>query len=206
MSLQAILDAIRTSGEAQLREVEAQAQARADGILAEARVNAQRLQEETRNRVVLQASKESARLLQQARLEVLQIVGNMRERLIDQALEETRKRLACLRSDPVYPEVLRLLTEEALRELGTSLRASEQPQLAADPHDRELLDGILSEMGLGLLVSYELSCQGGVIARSEDGRVMVVNTLEIRLERAIPYLHRHFAALFEEVLLSEEKI
>jgi vacuolar-type H+-ATPase subunit E/Vma4 len=52
-------------------------------------------------------------------------------------------------------------------------------------------------MGLELLVSYELNCQGGLVARSADSRVVAINTLDSRLERAIPYLRRVVTTLFE---------
>jgi vacuolar-type H+-ATPase subunit E/Vma4 len=51
---------------------------------------------------------------------------------------------------------------------------------------------------LELPVSCELNCWGGLTAKSEDGRVVVINTLESRLERATAFLRRHLAALFEE--------
>jgi vacuolar-type H+-ATPase subunit E/Vma4 len=47
-------------------------------------------------------------------------------------------------------------------------------------------------------VSYELECNGGLIAGSIDGQIVVINTVETRLERAIPSLRRNLAALFEE--------
>jgi vacuolar-type H+-ATPase subunit E/Vma4 len=43
-----------------------------------------------------------------------------------------------------------------------------------------------------------LNTWGGLIAASADGRVVVINTLEARLEQALPFLRRHLAAYFEE--------
>jgi V/A-type H+-transporting ATPase subunit E len=198
MSLEAILAAVVASGEGQVREIEAQAQNRAEDILAAARVEAERLRQEARSAVAGQASKESTRLMYDARLEALQIVGNVRDGLVDEALQRTRQYLANVRSDPIYPGVMRQLVEEALHVLGESMRTSEQPQLSADPRDRGLMEQALRQMGLDLLVSYELNCQGGLVARSEDGRVVAINTLDSRLERAVPYLRRVLTALFEE--------
>jgi hypothetical protein len=36
-----------------------------------------------------------------------------------------------------------------------------------------------------------------MILQSEDGCIVVINTLEARLERAIPHLRQRLAALFE---------
>jgi vacuolar-type H+-ATPase subunit E/Vma4 len=53
-------------------------------------------------------------------------------------------------------------------------------------------------MGLNTPVNYELECIGGLIASSVDGEIVVINTLEARLDRAIPSLRRYLAAIFEE--------
>jgi vacuolar-type H+-ATPase subunit E/Vma4 len=92
--------------------------------------------------------------------------------------------------------MLRRLMDGALAELRGSLREEKQARLEADPRDRVLLESILLNMGLDPPVSYEIDCWGGLIAKSEDGRVVVLNTLEARLERATPYLRRYLGALF----------
>jgi len=49
-----------------------------------------------------------------------------------------------------------------------------------------------------------LDCWGGLVAKSEDGRIVVINTLEERLERATPFLRRYLAAFFENEQLESE--
>lgn len=202
MSLQAILDAIYASGEDQIREVEARAQAQVREILAQAQAEGQRLREEARARAAAPAVGERARILQQARLEALQIVGDVREALVNAALSRTREYLAGMRSDAAYPATLRRLAEEALAELGP-LEGAGGARLEADRRDRELLEGLLLDLRLDLSVSYELNGWGGLIAKSEDGRVVVINSLEARLERATPYLRRYLSALFDEAMKEE---
>ncbi len=93
--------------------------------------------------------------------------------------------------------MFRRLTQEALDELAGSLEKPGKARLEADPRDQEQLESILSGIGLNLEVSYCLNCWGGIVAKSQDGQVVVINTLEARLERAAPYLRRYLAALFE---------
>jgi V/A-type H+-transporting ATPase subunit E len=124
------------------------------------------------------------------------MIGDVREALVDTALERVRGRLAALRTDPSYPRELRRLVQEALDELSPEGAGS--TSLLADPRDEELLCEALSDLGLGTPVSYELDCQGGLIAMSQDGRIVVTNTLESRLDRATPFLRSHLATLFEE--------
>jgi vacuolar-type H+-ATPase subunit E/Vma4 len=91
--------------------------------------------------------------------------------------------------------VLRRLTQEAVAELASG--GTEKIELVADPRDETLLQNINQELNLDLPVSHELNCWGGLVAKSEDGRVVVVNTFESRLERATVYLRHHLASLFE---------
>ncbi len=194
MGLQAILDQIRASGEAQVREIEQGAQSQANGILAQARAEARQVEEDACADASAPAVAERARILHRSRLESLRVVGDVREELVDTAIARARERLASLRAHPSYPSALRALTEEALAELASGGQA----QLLADPRDRSLLKNILDDLKLDLPVSYELNCWGGLIAKSEDGRVVVINTFESRLERATAFLRRYLAALFEE--------
>jgi vacuolar-type H+-ATPase subunit E/Vma4 len=197
MGLEAILDAIHASGEAQVREIEVTAQARVDEILAGARAETKRLHEEARAAAAAPAAVERARLLHGARFEALQVVGGAREELVDAALCDTRRRLGTIRSEPVYRGVLHQLAVEALVALSGSLEEAGQARLEADPADKALLEEILGELGLDLSIDFVLDCQGGLIAKSEDGRVVVINTLEARLERATSRLRCDLAALFE---------
>jgi vacuolar-type H+-ATPase subunit E/Vma4 len=193
MGLQAILEKIRAIGDAQVQEIERNTLSQVSAILTQARMDAQQIEEDACANASTPAVAERARILHRVRLESLRIVGDVRESLVDTALTRTRERLAAIRIDPGYPEVLRTLTREALTELAADGHA----QLLAAPRDEGLLTNILSDMNLDLPVSYELNCWGGLIAQSEDGRVVVINTFEARLERAMTFLRHHLAALFE---------
>jgi vacuolar-type H+-ATPase subunit E/Vma4 len=128
----------------------------------------------------------------------MHIVGQARDGLVDNTLERTRSILAGLRGDRSYPDILCRLTEEALRELISSLGEEEKIQLALDERDQALIESLLRHLVLDLDVSYDLHCWGGLVARSVDGQITVNNTLNTRLERALPYLRRFLGAWFED--------
>jgi vacuolar-type H+-ATPase subunit E/Vma4 len=90
--------------------------------------------------------------------------------------------------------------QEALEEVKASLDSSGPIHLEVDPRDQVLMAGFILNLDLALTVSYDLECWGGLVAKSEDGRVVLINTLESRLERAAPYLRHVLAALFEAEL------
>ena len=197
MSLNAILEAIRASGQAEVAGIEAQAQAQAETILAQAQAEAERLQQGARATGMSQAKREEDRVLLEVRSQVLKIVGEARQALVEQTLARTRQQLADLRATSTYPAVLRHLTVEALDELYPCLEGGERVCLRADQRDQELLGPFLAEHFPDMLVNYDLDCWGGIIAQSEDGRIVAINTLQARFERGRPHLQRHMAILFE---------
>jgi len=204
MSLNAILEAIHLSGETQVKDIERHAFDQANELLASARLEAQQIEEDVRAKEVMPAYRERARIFHQARLESLRIVGNARESLVDEALDCARGHLSGIRSDPVYPMVLCRLIQETLVELEGTLEDIQLSQLEADPRDRVLLGQILDDMRLNLSVEYRLNCWGGLVAKSSDSRVIIINTLEDRFNRAAPFLRRYLAALFENQQAEDE--
>ena len=203
MGLHAILEAIRNSGKSRVDEIESRAYAQAHEILINAQLEAERLTEQACLEALEPVSHERARLVHRARLEAMQTVGETRKELVDAALEQVRGRLVNLRTDACYPGVLRQLLLEAFAELGDAEQneanapSGHQICLEANPDDRALLESVLQTLELDLPVSYCLNCWGGAVAKGENGKIVVINTLEARLERAIPYLRLYLAAFFE---------
>jgi len=197
MTLQTILDKIRVVGDAQIHEIERNAQSQVSEILAQAGMEAVQIEEDTIINTIAPAIAERARIIHRARLDALHIVGSVRENLVDTAISRTREHLASFRSDLAYPVVLHRLTEEALTQLALS-EGDGKPQLLADPRDEVLMEKFLKDLNPNIVVRYELNCWGGLIAQSEDGRVVVINTLEARLKQVAPYMRCHLAASFEE--------
>ena len=197
MSLLAILDAIRASGDAQVREIDEHADRQIYELRRNTLLEAERVAEQAFSTAVAPAKRERSRIIHRAHLEAMQITGNEREALVDAALEQTRGHLEGLRNDHTYPSVLRRLTKEALHELEGSHEPLGNAQINADPRDKALIESILLDHEPDLEVVYSLNTWGGLIAQSQDNRVVVINTLEARLERAIPFLRQYLANLFE---------
>ena len=204
MSLQAILDRIEAAGEEQTKTIERETQAQIGEILARAHMEAEQIEKVACAASRAPAARERARILHHARLEALRLVGNVREEMVDSALSQTREQLANIRTTPLYADVLHQLTIEALTELAAPKR-NENVELVADPRDQTVLKNILPKLDLDLHVSYDLTSWGGLIAKSGDERVVAINTLETRLERATPFLRGHLASLFE-VEQSDERM
>jgi V/A-type H+-transporting ATPase subunit E len=202
MSLEAILAAIESSGQAEIDRVRAEAESRAQQILVEAERQSSTVREEARRAEVWPAAGERARRLHQAKLEALRTVGAARDRLIEATLAETRQHLAGLRANPDYGLILRRLIQQAVDVLGERELCRDRPVLEIDKRDEAHVHHILNELGLDLAVVASLDCWGGVVATSGDGRVVVNNTLESRLERAGPFLRQDVVTSIEKEMMT----
>jgi vacuolar-type H+-ATPase subunit E/Vma4 len=199
MSGEAILEAIVSSGEAERARLRAETEARVQEILADAQTAALARTEVARREASAPLAGERARLLHHAKLEALRLIGEARQQLVESALAEARSRLAALRANPGYARLLRRLVEEAVAALGMDEIATHPPTIEADPRDADVLGEIRGELHHKPSITTGLNGWGGVVVRSADGRITVTNTLEARLERALPFLRRDLVTLFEDV-------
>lgn len=200
MSLEAILASIESSGEAEIDRLRTEAESRALQLMDAAEHKASIAREDARRAAVWPAAAERARRLYQAKLEALHTVGEIRNRLIETMLAETRRRLTNLRADPDYPLILRRLIAEAVDALGDAELHCGRVVLEIDPCDELHIRHILNDLSLNLQVVSSLHGWGGVVVTSGDGRVVVNNTLESRLERAMPFLRQDLVAFLERGL------
>jgi vacuolar-type H+-ATPase subunit E/Vma4 len=192
MTIQALLTAIEAAGAARLAELEAAASAEAEAILAQAQAEADIRQQAAYAAALQPVAASRARQLHAARLAALRLNQAAQAERQTRLLEAVRAGLETARDRPDYRTALKNLIAEALKLLGTPAGASQPPEqrpfLAIDPRDEMLVAAILADTTLPVTVVTTLNCQGGVVARSADGRIMVDNTLAARLARLEPYL------------------
>ncbi len=198
MGLQAIQDAIQENTRARIEEVEALADQRVREIIAQAKAEAEQLRAAARAETANQVVKECARLIYRAQLEALRIRSESQAALTDTLLEQLRERLATLRWDPVYPQIIEMLIRDTRRQFHSLVGTDEPAFLAADPRDRELIMSIIGRLGWDVSVEYSLTCWGGLNAWTAGKGIMLANSLESRLGQATPYLRSYFLSLTDE--------
>lgn len=206
MSLEVILAAIEAAGQAELTRRQADLDTQVAQIAAEAESAASAHQAEAARLALAPAGRERARLLHNARLESLRLMGQTRQALVAAALAGTQQQLSGMRQLPGYPDLLRRLMIEALAALGPEEAAGHPPHVCVDARDEAAAWDCLSANGSLAQATLEtsLDCWGGVIVRSGDGRIVIDNRLEARLERATPMLRRVLAAEFERAAAIEQ--
>lgn len=204
MGLQAILERIRNTGEAQVQEIRTQSERDVQAILSEAQAEAQQEYQAAYRQGVEPEAGACARILNQARFEAVCLAGQARESLVEAALVEVYRQLQEARSRPDYPVVLRQMLLEVLPGQNGLHSVEDRLILEADVRDREILERLLREANLPTPVEYCLHSWGGLIARSPDGTTRLVNTLEARLEQVLLYLKQQMVARFEQAQPLEE--
>jgi len=192
MGLEDILRAMEAESALEREGILAEAQAMVDRILSQAREEAearrrQRLEAELRT-----VRAEQARLLNDARLASLKQLSVARDGLIDAAFQQAAERLERLRGSPLYRDVLRRLLEEAASQLGPG-----RVVVKVDPADTRLAEELVESLGLDAVVEPTLHCAGGLEASDAEGRIVVRNTFESRLQRAREVLRPELTAAVE---------
>lgn len=205
MSLQAILEQIQQAGAAQVQEVLAQAEREVEAALTEARARSEQVHQAAYRQALAPETAQSARISNQAHFEAECLVGKARERLVEQVLERVRQQLSNFRASDRYPDVLLRILYELLPGDNGLRSMKHNVVIEADPRDRDLLERLFREKAMDVPVEYSLSCWGGLCAHSPDGTVRMINTLESRLERALPFLKQRLAAGFDLQLSGEKE-
>lgn len=198
MDIADILDAIEASGVEQIEAIRKKAQEEADERLNAAGKEAKEIREKVCSEIVRSAERQRRKMLHETNLKCLQIEEQARGKLIDEFLKRTRERLKNSREDERYPDILHRLTDDAVKALADSLNGDESVIIESDPRDEEHIRKILHVLSWDGKSKGEYQCWGGVIASSGDGRVKVINTLETRMERAMPYLRKSFSIRLKE--------
>lgn len=198
MGLEAVLAAIEAEGEAQIRQLNAVSEQRVQAILEVAVAQAQRQRQAWIARCEHDARIQAERLLRRAQHEANLTQHLAQQQAIEAALHDLRDRLSSVRTRPDYGDIMKYLMREAIEALHPSLAVDETTLLEADPRDEAIITTLvdLPEMrGAigGLTIHYTLQCAGGLNLSSEDGRIVVCNTLEHRFEMALPELRRQLA-------------
>jgi vacuolar-type H+-ATPase subunit E/Vma4 len=106
-------------------------------------------------------------------------INRVKDEIFQRAFQDARKKLLSIRNDPSYEAILRILTREALTEMG-----GKETIIHIDRRDEPLIRRILNDLKVNSKVVTDLDSIGGLTVQSPDGKFAVLNTFESRLERA----------------------
>jgi len=88
------------------------------------------------------------------------------------------------------------MVREVVDELGHDL------SIVVDSRDEAIMHRIISDLGIQPRIAIGLQTAGGLEASTPDGRITVVNTIEVRLQGSRRWLRRMLASMLSAEDLS----
>jgi vacuolar-type H+-ATPase subunit E/Vma4 len=155
MSLESLVDEIRSRGEAELKSVAARRDAELSKISAERDARVEAIRADAAKATEAEVARERAQRLAAAHLAARRLLYEAREERLAQGFAETRQLLADLSEEAEYATILRRMLASATARLGKSARVSGRAGDAAllarlagksfDPSPRPILGGLVAE-------------------------------------------------------------
>ena len=104
-----------------------------------------------------------------------------------QAIETAKNSLRKICERPDYSQMLKKLLQEAAVDFPAAATVLVRPQ------DVAVVKGVLDELNLKLVVVSSQEAPVGVVVSSQNGKLVRYNTLNSRLEKALPHLSTRIA-------------
>ncbi len=179
MALKDMLEALKEEGARQCREIISQAEVQAAKIVEEAKEEAEEIRKEEVEKVKSVIQVDRNKLINEARLGVKREIIQAKEEFIQQTFLEAEKRVQKFKSSPDYQKSLGRMVEEVLEEIPDS-----KILVSVEKKDEKVARQILDQRDIKHEFVKSLNSSGGIKITSEDGRISLTNTFEIRLEKA----------------------
>ena len=183
MGLEEIFLVLEEDSEKERQELIVKAKAQAAKIIKEAEEEAAKIVEAEIDKLSGSLKKEQTRLINEARLANQREIISFKESLIERAFAEVKEKLAEHRKKDVYQKTFQLLVKETLG--GTK---GKKLEIWVDQKDENLAKKVLDGLNLNYRLCSDLDCLGGLKVSIDEGRMLVVNTFDSRLEKIRKFL------------------
>ena len=170
---------MEASAEEKVREIISKAHKDADEVKKSAEVKAKTIKDSYLENAIKSVEAEKNRQTYTAKTETKMNLIKAKDELLQKAFLETKKILVNFREDSAYKKSLKLMTQEAVHELE-----GEEVEIHVDKKDEDLCKQILKESNKNFEIVADIECAGGLNINTKDGKVVVSNTIESRIERA----------------------
>ncbi len=173
----------------QAAEILRRAEEKVSARLSEARQGAAGAAKEILGQADRDAELDLKRVMSKAQLESRKLEFLGRETLIADVLRQVGARIATLRSDPGYPDILKRLILDGVTNIGEKevelIVAREDRGIFTKAFMRQLADELAQRgvAGVSLSLSEDTIGENGAVVRSRTGKIEIRNTLEGRIRR-----------------------
>ena len=197
IEIKAIIDGVFEAGQQQIITIEDEAEKKITEIRsraeAEANVQKNRILKDGQTRL----NRTSALIEQQAVMQALQLHAGARQRLIEVVIEKAKEKMSTVRNDERYKKILELLVLDAVNAIKPSLLNGQKVILHFNKQDKAITKSFVKELDEQVIPVYDISCQGGCVAESEDGLVRTLNTFGSRFQHSLPLIQQTLSIFFE---------
>jgi vacuolar-type H+-ATPase subunit E/Vma4 len=204
--LEHIIRAMQVQADDEIGKINRAADEEAAQLIAEAESAAVAIRARHRARVEPLLATEAAGLQNEARLGALRAIANAREELITDAFAQAKDSLEQIRESMDYAAIFRALAQEAVQALGTdfSVGSGQSVTVRVDPCDTAVVHDVFADLGVNVEIETQAIPLGGLEETTRDGRIVIVNTLTSRLERARKILRGPVARILTAEKIDEQ--
>lgn len=189
-----LMDLLEREAEAERQRILAEARQQAEQLVRQAEEEAHALLEAQRRRVAAEVEAARVRAQGVAQLRATSTVLEAKDQMLEEVFQRAGRELDRVTRDPArYGAILRGLVKEAVAGFHgpVVLECAEQDVRAVEAAAREVGVTVVQ-------VRPDSAVRAGVRVLSEDGRFVVENTLDSRLQRARPALLAEVADILWE--------
>ncbi|HTY90091.1 MAG TPA: V-type ATP synthase subunit E [Methanocella sp.] len=174
-----LMKSMDASAEEKIAELMEKSARTASEIRNRARVKAEEIKRLHMDSAVKAVALERNKLTYLANNEARKQISGIRHGHYNEAFNQAKERLESFRDSPDYADSLRKMAEEAFETLGEN-----EAVLHVDERDKGLCTKIAEGLAGRCEVVADIHCTGGLNVSSLDGKVVIYNTVESRLEKA----------------------
>jgi vacuolar-type H+-ATPase subunit E/Vma4 len=176
-----LLESIEQTAEKERENIVKDAQEKAAKIMANAELESKKILDDFEHERDILLITEASRIKNKARKEVQEKIFNLKNDIVSECLSSVLKEIDNIKKDKKrYKKILKDLIDES----NVGFDENKKLVLRINKNDDQLIDEILKSLqGRKLKVEPSEDFIGGVVICDSDGKKVVYNTFESRLER-----------------------
>lgn len=179
MPYEQLIESVEMCAEDKIRAIKEKATGDAEDIKAEAKKKDEMIKKRYLDAVRKTVESERSKSLGKVNEDIRMQLTRAKDDVFQHAFTEAQKILQSVRGQANYENIFKTLLKEAVTELE-----GEEILLHIDKKDENLCKKLLSELKLNCGIVTDITCAGGLNVSTKDGRFIIFNTVDSRIERA----------------------
>ncbi len=191
-----IISRIKEDSDLETQEILKNAHKIADDIISSAKNKAKSEETEIIEKAKHDAELTKQRIIANAKLKSKKHCLYIKEGIIQNTFDEAETKLGNFRSSPKYHEILKDIIEEGIESIN-----GEDAEISVKKDDitiltNDFLKDLSNKFNMNLTISKEsIRSNGGALIRTIDGKIVVNNTFETRMQRMRDHLRSEVAKI-----------